>query len=507
MFSISRARTTKWNLLFHYLSIGLAIVSGLLLVPLYLKFIPLDLYGAWLASGNILVWLTIIDPGLSTVLQQRVGVAYGKRDFQAIQELLIGGLCITFVITLFVIIVGYISANYLPNWLNLPSSIDITALKKAFFLAIIGTALMIFSYSITATNLGILSSLGIGIIFGVVSVFAIVLTIFLLYSGFGLLSIPIATLFRGVGLTLGNSGYLFWRIARENIGFSFSFRKLPELIKLTSYTFLGRIAGVVSNNVDLFIVSRFLGPDTVPLLHLTRRAPEMSRMFVERPPVAFMPAVSHLVGSGEEDKAKAALLRLLRMMLWLLGLLVGGFIALNDDFVRLWVGSHLFAGQTVNMIICGTFFFAVISSSLANLCFALGNIKGNSLASLAQSLIFIPLVILGAKYFGLLGIVVSPLLSMLVVSAWYFPRSFARLLRLSFEDKKAIFQEILKISLTIVPLTIGFAWLRPGGWFQFIAVVITFSFVYGVCLYLLSKQLRLEINGFLQKFGIFPGDP
>lgn len=497
--SYSRKKTTKWILFFQYVSIALTMVSSLLLVPLYLKFIPLGLYGAWLATGNILVWLTAIDPGLSTILQQRVGVVYGKKDFEAIRELLVGGLCITAIIVFFIIALGFLSVDYLPVWLNLPSNVDGSTIIRAFSLAVIGTSLMIFSYSIIAINRGILSSVGVGSIGVIVSVLAILFTIILLYNGFGLIAIPLGLLFRGVGFTLGNSGYLVWRLTSEKIGFSFSFRKIPALVKLMSYTFLGRAGGVVANNVDLFIVSRFLGPEIVPVLHLTRRAPEMSRMFVERPPVAFMPAVSHLVGAGEMDKARAVLIRLMRMMLWLTGLFVAGFIALNDDFVRLWVGSHLFAGQTINLIICGTFLFMVISNGLANLCFSLGNIKGNSLASLAQSLLFIPLVILGAKYFGLLGIVLAPFISTLAISAWYFPRSFSKLLKLSPQDRKDIIQEILKILVIIIPFTWIFASFNPTGWFQFIVLVGVFFFSYGLGLYFLSAQLRAEIIGLFQR--------
>lgn len=497
-----RVRTTKWNLFFHYVSIALMMVSGIFLVPLYLKFIPLGFYGAWLATGNILVWLTAIDPGLSTVLQQRVGIAYGKQDFQAIREFLAGGLCITATIVISIVALGFLSADHLPVWLNLPSNVDASIIIKAFCLAVIGSSLMIFSFSITAANIGLLASLGIGIIFVAVTVLGIVLTVVLLYSGFGLLAIPIGAIFRGVGLTLGNSGYLLWRLASEKIGFSLSFRKVPDLVKLMSYTFLGRAGVVAVKNVDLFIVSRFLGPECVPVLHLTRSAPEMSKLFIERPAIAFMPAVSHLIGAGEIDKARAVLLRLVRIMLWVLGLCVGGFVALNDDFVRLWVGSHLFAGQTINLILCGTLLFAVTSGSLASLCFAVGNIKGNSLASLAQSLLFIPLVILGAKYLGLLGVVLAPLISVLAVSAWYYPRSFSQFLKLLPQHRKDIVREILKVLVIIVPLTLGFGWLHPSGWFQFIVLTGAFCFFYGFALYLDSKKFRLEIMGLLQRLPI-----
>ncbi|MFA6715988.1 MAG: hypothetical protein WCS27_11475, partial [Victivallaceae bacterium] len=116
----------------------MAMVSGLLMVPLYIRFIPLDVYGAWLASGNILVWIGAIDPGLTIVLQQRVGFAYGKQDFRAIRDFVGCGLIISALISLFIIMLGAIAAFYLPSLLKLPVNVDASVIVLAFFLAVVG---------------------------------------------------------------------------------------------------------------------------------------------------------------------------------------------------------------------------------------------------------------------------------------------------------------------------------------------------------------------------------
>ena len=83
----SRRKKTQWHLFFQYSAIILGIVSGIILIPLYLKFIPLDLYGAWLATGNILAWITIIDPGLSSVMQQKIAVAFGSKKKDEVSQI------------------------------------------------------------------------------------------------------------------------------------------------------------------------------------------------------------------------------------------------------------------------------------------------------------------------------------------------------------------------------------------------------------------------------------
>ena len=88
----SRTRATKWTLVSRYTGFVMAMVQGLFMVPLYLRFIPLDVYGVWLASGNLLAWIAIMDPGFTTVLQQQISRYYGEKEISTVRALIGSGL-------------------------------------------------------------------------------------------------------------------------------------------------------------------------------------------------------------------------------------------------------------------------------------------------------------------------------------------------------------------------------------------------------------------------------
>jgi O-antigen/teichoic acid export membrane protein len=494
----TRRRTTQWNLFFHYAATALALVSGVVLVPLYLRFIPPDLYGAWLATGNILAWLTVIDPGLSTVLQQRAAVAYGKGDVAELSALLTGGVLLSGTISLLVLVAGLISSRFLIGWLNLSTTSDIGVVEQAFTLAVVGSAFMIFSYGLTAFNQGLLSSLGIGLVYVGTMIVSMALTVILLYRGAGLLALPSGLIASGVGLTVGNAGYLVWRYASEKMRYDFSMQGAGTLAKLSTYTFLSRGVGVIASNLDAFVLTRYLGPEVVPVFVLTRKAPDMSRMFVERPAVAFMPAVSSLVGAGEMERARGVLLRLLRMILWLLGLIAGGFLVFNNDFVALWVGSKFFAGRAVNLFFVLTLVVTVVTSALSSLCFALGSIRGNSMAALAQGLVSVPLMVLGARHLGMLGAAVAPLVAMVAVSAWYYPVAFSRLLKLERADLLAMVREAAIVVVATIVAMGAFFWVTATTWPTFAFAVAAFGALYLAVLGGLSPVFRAEVIGILR---------
>ena len=160
----SRTRATKWTLVSRYAGFVMALVQGIFMVPLYLRFIPLDIYGVWLASGNLLAWIGIMDPGFTTVLQQQISRYYGKKEISTVRALIGSGLIGSLLLFFITIICGLIITYYLPVWLALSPTINIPLIVKAFRLAVIGTSLMLFSFSISSMNQGLLGSLGIGII-------------------------------------------------------------------------------------------------------------------------------------------------------------------------------------------------------------------------------------------------------------------------------------------------------------------------------------------------------
>jgi O-antigen/teichoic acid export membrane protein len=492
-------RTTKWNLIFNYISIALGLVSGVALIPLYLRYIPLELYGVWLAIGNLLAWLTVIDPGLSTVLQQRAAVAYAKKDWPELNALLTGGVLISATISVLVTVCGLTLSKSVINSLNLDNSADRLIIETAFLIAVLGSAGMIFYYALSAFCLGIQSSLGIGIIFTTNMIIGMITTVVLLYKGMGLLALPIGTAACSVGLIAGFFLYVGWRYRDEKIAYRFSTNGIASLIKLTSYTFFGRSATVLASNMDAFVLTRYMGPEVAPIFLLTRKASDVGRMFLERPALAFMPVLSSLAGASEDDQVRVAVMRLMRMILWFLGLAAAGFIVFNDDFVNLWVGEHLYAGAVVNLVMVVNLVFGVLTTTLSNLCFSIGNIRGNSIAALVQGFLSIPLMIIGAKFYGLLGVAVAPLLAVLSISAWYYPCVFRRLLRLVRLDIRSYSYEAIAVTAAAILTSVALFWLTPKNWPALIFSVVAFSATYLAVLTIISHSFRGEIAGLLNR--------
>jgi len=392
------------------------------------------------------------------------------------------------------IIFGLIAAEYLPDVLNIISKPDNELILEAFSLAVLGTALMIFSFGLSAINAGLQGSIFVGVINNSVAIGSILVTYYLLHSGFGLMALPLSLVFSGVCYSLFQGIYLFVRVYKERIGITFSVLGMRDLGKLLSYTFLSRTLTTVAHNMDLVVVAKILGPGSVAILALTRKSCDLSKELINQPTVSFQPAVSHASGAGDIKKLGEVLTRLVHMLTWLLFLVVGGLISFNEAFVHLWVGADFWAGSAVNLAICIALAFTMICSCLSQLCFSLGDVKGTSAVAGLQALLFIPLVIIGTKYFGILGAVCASLVSTLLVSVWYFPRKFKKLLNLSAQNVKSMSKQIFLGVMTIFLLTYIFSFFKYSSWLEFSLFVLSYSIAYVMILFSLSVPFRREIR-------------
>src|SRR5262252_7865952 len=104
--SHGRRHVVMWNAVFAYGSLALTVTRNLLLVPLYLHFVPLAEYGAWLATGGALVQLLMTDYGLAGVVTQRIASATGAGAQERIRELIAAALANAVLLGALLAIVG-----------------------------------------------------------------------------------------------------------------------------------------------------------------------------------------------------------------------------------------------------------------------------------------------------------------------------------------------------------------------------------------------------------------
>lgn len=495
----SRKKTTKWNLFFMYLQVAISIINGIVIVPLYLYYLKSDLYGAWLATGNLLVWFTVIDPGISDIAKQRIAFAYAKKEIKDIRYIVSSTILLHLLVGLIIFSAVFIIADQLPAILKLSSNIDQVALIDSFKIAGIGTALMLFGFSFNNLNFGLQSSLAIGIIWSIINVLGTALNIALLIEGFGLLSIAYASVFKGFFYVVGNATYLAWRVKKEKFGFGFSWDFLKSFSKIFSYTFISKISETISNNFDLILVARFIDTHTVTLLELTRRPIKVLQGFLTRPSAAMVPSLAHLFGENDLEKYKNILLRFFNLSNALNVLVIFGFITFNKSLNYLWLGPDMYIGNTINIIICVTFLISTTSYNLSNYVFSIGKIKEMSIITTIRSFTNLLLLVVMGKYLGLVGVALAPLAAYMVTEIWFYPKLISGFLSITKTEINQLIKVIGILFITAIVLTMLFSNIEIFNWITLILYCFLFTVLFIVAIYLVIPFFNYELKNLIKR--------
>ena len=486
----SRKKAVKWNLMLQYLLLGINLIKGFLIVPFYFLFIDSTLFGYWLATGSILVWINIIDPGAGTVLQQKIGYQLGNRNRDALKKLIGSGILIGVIICIIALIVSYIFSSFIPTLLGFVNFQQEKVLVNAFRIASIGTCFSLITSVVMGIHRGMQNTKIPGIIEIVASLLGIIVNIILLYNGFGLFSIAAMLLVIGTLTCMGNLVYLKFVTNKQNIKIQYSLSSTFPLFKEFSYTFFSRLLNLLTHNFDLIIISRFIGAEMVIIIEMTRRPLKIIEGMVYKPAVALAPAMANLHGEGDLKKLNTLLSQFFYILIWSYCFLISGFLLFNGDLITLWLGTEKFAGIFIGLLIYSGILFKGFFSSIGNLNFALGDIKGSSIIIIVQNILYFLLVIILGKYFGLIGIIGALIPSVLFTSAWYH---FKRLHRAGILSTQNIYIIIKNISLAVFVGFLAFQIqniLTIVNWYQLIIGALIYATLFIILLCVISKTFR-----------------
>lgn len=397
---VRRRAATIINLIYQYASVALTVVRGIVMVPIFLFFIPMDLYGAWMASGDVVAWILLTEAGTSDLIRQQVAQHVGGGKRIEAGQAVGAGLLISAALAAVVLGAGVLISPYVPALVNYQGE-QSGALSHAVLLAVIATAMGIVCGGVRAAQQGLQRPLGVGIVGLCAELLSILLSLVLLLWGWGLYAIPIGFLAREV---VNNAGCatLFALSARElRIPVGFSRARVVSLTYLAGWTFLSRVGHALGHHLHAFLIARFLGPAWVPATVLSRRVWEILYLLLSRLSFSFQPGLAHLRGSGELPRFRNIVHRMLAVVLASSAVAGGAALALNQPFMKLWLGDSepgkpdFFAGALYNGLTGVATLLSILLFTACQVILAAGRIRESAVAHLLPNVANGLLLLLG----------------------------------------------------------------------------------------------------------------
>ncbi|MCU1237284.1 MAG: hypothetical protein JWP63_5251 [Candidatus Solibacter sp.] len=453
----SRRRAVSLSLLAQLIATAFVLIQGIFLVPLYLRFIALPLYGAWLASTQVVGWVTLLDPGTDEVTRQRAAHAYGRGDLEQVGGLIGSGLAVNLVVALCVTAVSLVLCRLLPWWFGI-DGLNGRQLVVASSILALASGITVVAY-ITGSSLQALQCTGVyGIVLILGNAAGLALNLKLLYAGWGLSAISAGLLLKALVWTMGWGCTLVWQCRFRKgspIRLAFSFHEARTLIRLACHMLVSKLASILQTSSDSVLAGTILGPSQTARLVLTGRIIDSARLLPDKIGAAMQPALSNLAGEGDSRKSLKISVRFLTIASLIAAPLIGTAVVLNRDVVGLWVGPSLFGGQPLSSLLGISAMLTLLTTAAYHVLFANGLIETTSKIALMAGLLKVALLAILLPRIGLIAAPLTGILAILLITGPRFLRAFTTIFGAHSEPKVKVLARVLSGPLICLILALA----------------------------------------------------
>jgi Na+-driven multidrug efflux pump len=414
---VSRARKAALSAAFVYMQYGLAIVSGIILVPMTLNYVGARNWGLWLAGVEILNYGGMLDLGILGVLPWLFAEAHGRRDRTAMRRLFSHGLWVGVLVSAAVFVGMAIAWRVLPSRLFLTSE-DVALVGPPLAVMIILSTI----YSPLGVFRAVLDSQQdvafVGTVAFVKGLLGVLLTVVLLMRGWGLYALALASAVPSF-LMLVTFAVRARRIAPD-LRPAFIRPTRDEIRPLVANGFGSWLSdlGWQMLNASTGIIITYLGnPGWVAVYACTSKLSGLSMNLAWVLPDSGHIGLAQIYGERQPaQRLREVVGMMLKLHLLFAGAAAIGLLMFNPSFVTRWVGIGMFYGLRLNALLAaGILLFSLVHGLITSAA-VLGNRLQVGVVVLVNGVLQAMLAVFLGHRFGLIGVAVASLVASLLTA-------------------------------------------------------------------------------------------
>jgi len=346
-----RFKASIYNYTANSINAIVMLINGIVLVPIYFQYMSLSTYGAWLATGNVVAMLGMVESGFSVVITQKLAVALGSKDSKQFSLLAGANILSAAIITSVLFLLGLIFSFFVADLVNASASIK-QPITIAFIIALAASALSILVSLFGAFPQVWQETKIVGIIGIIVSILGIISTLIYLHAGFGVIALALGYFTRSILNLVCQGVWIFLRWKKYQYPKpQYNLTVLVELLKDCFYPFLSKISSVVMNNSQSFIIALFINPGIAAIYDITQKVTVILSNFVNMANVSLFALYSLTFASKNKIEINSLIKYVSNLFIVLLLTVLVYSAVFSKPFIHFWVGLDKYGGDTLLIFI------------------------------------------------------------------------------------------------------------------------------------------------------------
>lgn len=383
------------------LAIVMSIVYQLVLTPIILSFWGTTLYGIYVIINKTNNFLSIVDVRPTAILRLKLAHDQLSEDIQDKRKYIGASYVISLLFLPIFVIGGLIIAYFSPDIFH----IDNIYVDESRYAIILLSILLSFNgfwgvpeAILRGNNLEYKSFFVEPIRLLLVACF----TILFLCNGWGILSVVFA-MFMGSLFSYVSRLILRRLILKDYSASRPSAVHIKYFFNKGGWYMISSFLMQLINNFDVILIGILMSPEAVTLFAITKaivfRLVESLEVLV----TSATTGVGEIIGSMDKGRMSMARMNIIDLVLPLSLFVASYFFLFNEPLISYWTNSSVYAGNTVNILICFSAIFLMLTCVEEIFVISSLNFKEKSLCLLSSALIAIVSSVVFNQPFGLAG--------------------------------------------------------------------------------------------------------
>ena len=472
------------------------LILGFFKVKLFLKFLGDDNLGLYQLYGQIVTYLTLVEGGVGSAMLFKLFRPIHKHNQKKINEIMSASRTIFNVVGLIIIVLGII-ISFNVRFLIKANSFENSYLIITFMLFLLSQSLNYFTLPYRIMFDASQDRYIPNLIYQTITIIKSVVEIILVCTGNGLVSILISLVICSVIANL--LIYISFKIKYPKI--SFKGKKDFSMIKDVKHLFVNTIGNLVANNIDILLISKFIGLGTVVIYTTYNYFVEAVKQLIDKLTGATLSGIGDLLVSENSNK-EAIFDEYNNLVFFLATLICTPFFIFINGFINVWYEGRISTSIIYSLLFAVLLFLNIVRIPLKVFSISSGKFKEIKRYVILEIIINFGLSLLLITKFGISGVLLATIVSIVVADFIFKVRIiYKKIIRTSsFNYYKYL---IINTLFTIVMNTIFYSIIPKdyGNVIICIAVAIVVAFInliFTIIYFSKTKQLS-----FMYRFKIY----
>lgn len=492
------------GVLLSYITTVVRTVSRLLLTPLYLCILGVDEYGFYQYVFSIATYATILDFGISSVIN-KFGIEYREKKDKAGEENVMfytlvfaaGAVCLIALMGLVVgiaapVVFGEAVANRLSltRWLLVFMIGELIMLMfQHFFEGVILSEERYVTHRAVALAQVVLRAL---------------FTVVFLIADMGVMSIALGDFF-GVGLCFAYEIFFCKKKLHLKVRYhGYDPVLIRNIAKLSSALCLQSVVSYLNSSVNQFVLGRSLNTAAVTIYSI---ALTFSTFFDEIPTVIqrlYLPQVVKLVTSGADgEELTDFVIKPGRVQFMLVGGILGAFILFGRHFITLWSGEETVEAWALALFLMVPSVIPLVQNVCLSILTAMNKRMFRSCALCGTAVVNLIAAVILVRYIGVMGAAIANAVSLILGNNIAMNIYYKRVIHINIGRLfKSIFKGVLPCAILATVLCAPLLLVNANGLVWFVIQCGIFCIAYSVLLLLFgaNQEEKNQVFALLRKF-------